>query len=55
VLSIQRVPAGALRFPGIAQPMPEHCVVTGQLNEHRSPVRIVSSTRNSRGSLLLSS
>ncbi|MEO5669133.1 MAG: tannase/feruloyl esterase family alpha/beta hydrolase [Ramlibacter sp.] len=33
VISAQRVEAGQLRLPGIAQPMPEHCVVKGAMNE----------------------
>jgi feruloyl esterase len=38
LLSSQRVDAGTLKLPGIAQAMPEHCVVTGRLNERKSPV-----------------
>lgn len=38
LLSAHRVDAGSLRLPGIAQAMPEHCVVTGRLNERKSPV-----------------
>jgi feruloyl esterase len=38
VLSARRVAADALKVPGVAQPMPEHCVVTGRMNERRSPV-----------------
>jgi pimeloyl-ACP methyl ester carboxylesterase len=32
------VPAGTLRVPGIREPMPEHCVVKGRMNERKSPV-----------------
>lgn len=38
IVSTERVAAGVLQLPGIAQPMPEHCVVTGRLNERKSPV-----------------
>ena len=38
IVKTQRVAAGTLRLPGIAEPMPEHCVVTGRLNERTSPV-----------------
>lgn len=31
--SAERVAAGQLKLPGIAQPMPEHCVVKGAMNE----------------------
>jgi len=34
----QRIAAGQLRLPGIAAPMPEHCVLTGRLNERIGPV-----------------
>ena len=36
--SIAIVPAGTLRIPGIADPMPEHCVVKGKMNERKSPI-----------------
>jgi hypothetical protein len=32
------VPAGTLRVPGIIEPMPEHCVVKGKINERKSAV-----------------
>jgi hypothetical protein len=32
------VPAGTLRLPGIADPMPEHCLIKGKMNERKSPV-----------------
>ena len=32
------VPAGTLRIPGIAEPMPEHCLVKGKMNERKSAV-----------------
>jgi feruloyl esterase len=38
ILSTQTVAAGTLRLPGIEQPMPEHCVLTGRLHERKSPV-----------------
>ena len=38
IVSVQAVAAGTLRLPGIAQPMPEHCVVAGRLLERTSPV-----------------
>ncbi len=37
-LSAQRVEAGQLKLPGIAQPMPEHCVVKGLMNERTGPI-----------------
>lgn len=33
ILSAERVAGDQLRLPGIAQPMPEHCVVKGAMNE----------------------
>lgn len=33
-----RVAAGTLKLPGIADAMPEHCVVTGRLHERKGPV-----------------
>ena len=36
--SVAIVPAGTLRIPGIADPMPEHCLVKGKMNERKSPV-----------------
>jgi hypothetical protein len=36
--SVSVVPAGTLRIPGIADPMPEHCLVKGKMNERKSPV-----------------
>lgn len=36
--SVAVVPAGTLRVPGIAEPMPEHCLVKGKMNERKSPV-----------------
>jgi feruloyl esterase len=33
IFSAQRVEAGTLKLPGIAAPMPEHCVVKGSMNE----------------------
>ncbi|NML47634.1 tannase/feruloyl esterase family alpha/beta hydrolase [Ramlibacter sp. G-1-2-2] len=38
ILSTQRVAAGTLKLPGIAEAMPEHCVVTARLNERKGPV-----------------
>ena len=38
LVSAERVPAGQLKIPGIATPMPEHCVVKGLMNERTSPV-----------------
>ncbi|MES3001971.1 MAG: tannase/feruloyl esterase family alpha/beta hydrolase [Pseudomonadota bacterium] len=38
IVSVERIPAGQLRLPGIAQPMPEHCVVKGAMNERTSAV-----------------
>lgn len=38
VLTAQRVEAGQLRLPGIAQAMPEHCVVKGVMNERTGPI-----------------
>src|SRR5512137_1354644 len=31
--SVSLVPAGTLSLPGISDPMPEHCVVKGKMNE----------------------
>ena len=36
--SVTVVPANTLRIPGIADPMPEHCLVKGKMNERKSPV-----------------
>jgi feruloyl esterase len=38
IASTERIPAGQLRLPGIAQAMPEHCVVKGAMHERTSPV-----------------
>ena len=38
LLSAERIAAGQLTLPGIAQAMPEHCVVKGLMNERTSPV-----------------
>ncbi|MES2241253.1 MAG: tannase/feruloyl esterase family alpha/beta hydrolase [Pseudomonadota bacterium] len=38
VLSAQRLEAGQLKLPGITQPLPEHCVVKGLMNERTGPV-----------------
>ncbi|HVN97079.1 MAG TPA: tannase/feruloyl esterase family alpha/beta hydrolase [Syntrophorhabdaceae bacterium] len=38
ISSVSQVPAGTLRIPGIAEAMPEHCVVKGKMNERKSPV-----------------
>jgi len=38
LVSAQRVEAGQLKLPGIAQAMPEHCVVKGAMNERTSPL-----------------
>ncbi|MCG2593971.1 tannase/feruloyl esterase family alpha/beta hydrolase [Ramlibacter sp. XY19] len=38
ITATQRVAAGTLKLPGIDAAMPEHCVVTGKLNERKSPV-----------------
>jgi hypothetical protein len=38
IISTQKVDAGQLKLPGIAQPMPEHCVVKGAMNERTGPV-----------------
>lgn len=38
VVSAQAVAAGAVRLPGIAEAMPEHCAVTGKLAERKGPV-----------------
>jgi feruloyl esterase len=38
ITGTQRVAAGSLKLPGISEAMPEHCVVTGRLNERKSPV-----------------
>lgn len=38
VLSTQRIAAGSVKVPGIAEPMPEHCIVSGRLHERKSPV-----------------
>ena len=36
--SVAVVGAGTLRVPGIAEPMPEHCLIKGKMNERKSPV-----------------
>lgn len=36
--SVSLVSAGSLRIPGIADPMPEHCLVKGKMQERKSPV-----------------
>ena len=33
IASVERVAAGQLKLPGIAEPMPEHCVVKGAMHE----------------------
>lgn len=38
LVSTERIPAGQLRLPGIAEAMPEHCLVKGLMNERTSPV-----------------
>lgn len=38
VVSAQRVAAGTLKLPGIAEAMPEHCVVAGRLHERKGAV-----------------
>jgi pimeloyl-ACP methyl ester carboxylesterase len=38
VLSTEAVAAGTLRLPGIAEPMPEHCVVKGAMHERTSTI-----------------
>jgi feruloyl esterase len=38
IVSAQAVEAGQLRLPGIAQPMPGHCVVKGLMNERIGPI-----------------
>jgi hypothetical protein len=38
IVSAQKVSGGELKLPGIAQPMPEHCVVKGLMNERTGPV-----------------
>lgn len=38
LVSVQRVEAGQFRLPGIAQAMPEHCVVKGVMNERTGTV-----------------
>jgi len=38
IISAQKVEAGQLKLPGIAQAMPEHCVVKGAMNERIGPV-----------------
>lgn len=38
LLSVERIAAGQLKLPGIAEAMPEHCVVKGRMNERISPV-----------------
>ncbi|MCB2071255.1 MAG: tannase/feruloyl esterase family alpha/beta hydrolase, partial [Ottowia sp.] len=36
--SAEPVPDGAVKVPGIAQPMPAHCLVKGAMNERTGPV-----------------
>ena len=36
--SVSVVSAGTLRLPGIADPMPEHCLIKGKMDERKSPV-----------------
>jgi hypothetical protein len=38
LVSTERVAAGQLRLPGIAETMPEHCVVKGLMNERVGPI-----------------
>jgi len=38
LLSTERIPAGQLRLPGIAEAMPEHCAVKGLMHERTSLV-----------------
>lgn len=38
IINAQRIAAGTLKLPGIEQPMPEHCVVTGRLLERTGPI-----------------
>ena len=38
IVSVQKVEAGQLKLPGIAQAMPEHCVVKGAMNERIGPI-----------------
>lgn len=38
IVSAQAVVGGQLRLPGIAQPMPAHCVVKGLMNERTGPI-----------------
>ncbi len=38
IVSAQAVEGGQLRLPGIAQPMPAHCVVKGLMNERTGPI-----------------
>jgi feruloyl esterase len=38
IASTARIAGGQLKLAGIAQPMPEHCVVKGAMNERVSPV-----------------
>lgn len=38
IASVERVAGGQLKLPGIAEPMPEHCVVKGAMHERTSPV-----------------
>ena len=38
LVSAERIPAGQVKVPGIVQPMPEHCLVKGVMNERTSPV-----------------
>ncbi|MEO7391481.1 MAG: tannase/feruloyl esterase family alpha/beta hydrolase [Ramlibacter sp.] len=38
IVSVQLVEGGQLKLPGIAQPMPEHCVVKGLMNERVGPI-----------------
>jgi feruloyl esterase len=38
LVSTERVAAGQLKLPGIAEAMPEHCVVKGLMNERIGPI-----------------
>jgi hypothetical protein len=38
LVSAERIAAGQVKLPGISDPMPEHCVVKGLMNERTGPV-----------------
>jgi feruloyl esterase len=38
IVSVERIAGGQLRLPGIAEPMPAHCVVKGRMDERIGPV-----------------